>query len=617
MMETIRNAANNIAVKIIFAVIIISFIFTGVGYLGFGGSSHDEQKYIAKVDGEGISRAEFEAQAKAQTANAGGDSAFIKQLRRNILSYQVNNALVYKLSKEVNTIISNDQIKNYIRKQPVFFENGKFNNKKYLDLLSANNYTPDKYAESLRALLQQQQLIGALVDSSFVLPVDSEISLLKDQTRTVYAATINSSIVSMNDVKISTEDEQKYYDEHQNEFFRKERVKFKYIANNKEDYFDSISVSDEEVKREFNNNIKDYTFPAKKAFSVIFTADNQQANNIIKDLSSGIDFTDVIKNMNQSSEISPYGKNGSLGWFADDDSLPQAFKDANLHRIGEISKPIQVESGYLIVKLDDLKKSKVTDFDDVKNKIKTKLQNEKAEKAFINTENKIKSALSNNPNDLEVVAKEVGLELKESDWTYYNNNDSILRYPEVRDVAFSNEMVANGKATNKVSDMIPVGNDINVKDFVIQVIDYKSDGIAQFAEVQDIINKKLYDDIAKSRFKSTVDSFMTELNEKGKSEHIQFTQNYNLSRESKEFDPKVVRMVFDLVPSATNKRVYGVEYLDYKNAYIMALTKFKNPELKRDISSELLPFINESTYYFLINDIRSKAKIEIMPDANL
>ena len=67
MMETIRTAANSVVVKIIFAIIILCFIFTGVGFFGFGGSSNsanDEQLYIAKVDGEGISRAGFEEQAK-------------------------------------------------------------------------------------------------------------------------------------------------------------------------------------------------------------------------------------------------------------------------------------------------------------------------------------------------------------------------------------------------------------------------------------------------------------------------------------------------------------------------------------------------------------------------
>lgn len=616
MMETIRAAANHVAVKIIFAIIIISFIFTGVGYFGFGGNSvRDEQLYVAKVDGEGISRAQFEAIAKQQTSRAMGDSAFINQIRQEVLSGLIDNYLAYKLAKDLNIHVSDAKIKETISKEKVFFENGKFNNQKYLNTLAANGYTPDSYAENLRTLLQQQQLMNTLVYSEFSLPVDSEVSLLENQTRKVYVSPINSSIINMDDVKISTEEEQKYYDENKNLFFKKERVKFKYIVNAKQDYLNEAEITDDLVKQEYNSHIKDYTFPAKKSFSVIFVTNQNQAEDIIKDLSTGAEFATVIKNIDQNKDNeSPYGKNGSLGWFADDDSLPQEFKDANLQKVGEISKPIAVNGGYLIVKLDDLQEAKNMDFDYAKFDIKSKLMNERVNHAFENKENKIISALSNQPNDLDAIAKEAGLIVKESDWTYYNDPNSILRYPELKDVAFGNEMIEEGKATNKVSDMIPVGRDMGMSDFVIQVIDYKPEGIATFDEVKDEIHSKLYNNILEERFNSKVDGIVKELNEKGNSPNIQFTQNYTLNRNSTELDKKVVDMVFNLVPSVTNKRVYGVEYINSKNAYIAVLTDVINSQEQTDISSSLLPMLFQNTYFSLTDDIRSQAKIEIMPN---
>jgi len=82
-------------------------------------------------------------------------------------------------------------------------------------------------------------------------------------------------------------------------------------------------------------------------------------------------------------------------------------------------------------------------------------------------------------------------------------------------------------------------------------------------------------------------------------------------------DKKIVDMVFDLVPSVTSKRVFGVQYLDDKSAAIVVLTGVKTPNEQKDISSELLPLYINNIYSSLTEDIRSKAKIEIMPDANL
>ena len=619
MMETIRTAANHIVVKIIFAIIILSFIFTGIGFFGFGGGNNarDAQQYIAKVNGEGISRAQFEAQAREITSSSAGDPAFIKQLRRNVLYSQITNFLSYKFAEQLNANISNESVKEFIKKQQVFFENGKFSNKKYLQLISENGYTPDSYGETLKTYLQQQQVINALVNSSFVLPIDSELANLKDQTRTVYTSTLSPKVVNMDDVKITIEDEKRYYEEHKSEFYRKERVKFNYILNEKYNYIDKIRVTDEEVQKQFQKNKKDYSFPERQAYSVIYVTDKEQADDIMKDLSSGGNFETIVKTVNQASSTSPYGKNGSLGWFTMDDSLPQAFKDANLKKVGQISKPIKVDDGYVIVKLDNVQKSRVMDFDYAKHMITSKLQEKKLNAIFYSVENKIQAAVNKNPNSLEAIAKDSDLHIVNSDWSYYNDIATILRYPEVRDVAFGDQMIVDGQATGNVSEMITVGQGIDMIDFVIQIVDYRKEGIAPFEEVQDEINKKLYQNIANERFTSTVDNILAQLNETGSSSNVNFAQSYKLTRDSKVLDKKIVDMVFDLVPSVTSKRVFGVQYLDDKSAAIVVLTGVKTPNEQKDISSELLPLYINNIYSSLTEDIRSKAKIEIMPDANL
>ena len=310
MMETIRTAANSLVVKIIFAIIILCFIFTGVGFLGFGGksnSANDEHLYVAKVDGEGISRTEFEKQVKQQLRNVnGGDASFINMMRQNVLAQQIDNYLAYQFSQKIHAAISNEHVKNFIKQQKVFFVNGKFDNQNYLNLLAENNFTPDNYAKIIKTSLQQEQVIDALVNTSFVLPSDSEIMPLKNQTRTIYATKVDSSIDDMKDINITEDDEKKYYNEHLKEFFRKERVKLKFIYNSKDNIAKTIKVTDDEIKKEYEKNIKQYSYPAKKAFSAIFLKDKGQANNIIKELASGGNFEKIAENLNQNI-ISAYG----------------------------------------------------------------------------------------------------------------------------------------------------------------------------------------------------------------------------------------------------------------------------------------------------------------------
>lgn len=56
MMDSLRTAANSLVLKIIFGIIIVSFILTGVsGYLIGAGNN-----YAAKVNDQEISRGQFE-----------------------------------------------------------------------------------------------------------------------------------------------------------------------------------------------------------------------------------------------------------------------------------------------------------------------------------------------------------------------------------------------------------------------------------------------------------------------------------------------------------------------------------------------------------------------------
>ncbi|MCX8660261.1 SurA N-terminal domain-containing protein [Gilliamella sp. B2772] len=624
MMEKIRTAANSLVVKIIFAIIILCFIFTGVGFLGFGGSSrnvNDEQLYIAKVDGEGIGRAQFETQVKQQLNNIkGGDASFIKMVRRSVLAQQIDNYLAYQFSQKIHAAISNERVKNFIKQQKVFFVNGKFDNQNYLNLLAENGFTPDSYAEILKTSLQQEQVIDALVKTSFVLPSDSEINLLQNQTRKIYAAKVDSSIDDMKDVNITEEDERKYYDEHQNEFLKKDRVKLKYIYNSKDDIVKTIKVTDNDIKKEYEQNLKKYSYPAKKEFSAIFVTDKEQADKIVKELSSGANFQNTAESLNQNNNnISAYGKNGSLGWFVDDDSLPEFFKKAKLKKVNQISKPIPTDDGFIIIKLDGEVPSKTMDFDYASILIYENLSKQKLQNEFNAIEDKMKNALSQSPKSIEELSEKTGLPVQTTDWTSYKEISTIMIHPEISDLVFSEEMIANGQSTLNISDLIPVERANGSYDFIIQVTDYRPEGVAPFDEVKEEINRKLSKNISESHFKANVENLLNELNTTGKSDKISFSNKYVLHRDSTDLDKKVVDMVFNLEPSISGRKSnrFNAEFLEDNTAYIVVITDVDTPKEYQDISSELLPLSLSDTYHYLANDIRSKAKIEIMPDANL
>jgi len=180
MMDNLRAAANHVVLKIILGLIILSFLLTGV--VSYQGSAGD---YAAKVNGQVIERAQLEQafqsersrmqqQLGDQFSALAGNEGYMQQMRHQALSQLIDNMLLDQYAKKLGLSVSDDQVKDAIRKAPYFQTNGQFDNAKYLDLISRMGYTADNFAQSMRQQLVNQQVIQAFGQSGFVLPSESQ-----------------------------------------------------------------------------------------------------------------------------------------------------------------------------------------------------------------------------------------------------------------------------------------------------------------------------------------------------------------------------------------------------------------------------------------------------------
>jgi peptidyl-prolyl cis-trans isomerase D len=104
MMDNLRTAANSVVLKIIFGIIIVSFILTGVsGYLIGGGNN-----YAAKVNGQEIGRAQFEnavasernrmqQQLGDQFSELAANENYMKTMRQQVLNRLIDEALLISM----------------------------------------------------------------------------------------------------------------------------------------------------------------------------------------------------------------------------------------------------------------------------------------------------------------------------------------------------------------------------------------------------------------------------------------------------------------------------------------------------------------------------------------
>ncbi|MGL5291858.1 MAG: SurA N-terminal domain-containing protein, partial [Vibrionaceae bacterium] len=236
MMERLRAGANNLVIKIILGLIILSFLFAGVGSYLTGGSA----PFAAKVGSVEISQQQFEQsfqnERQQMQAQAGemftalmADPNYLAQFRANVLERMVNQNLLDQYAQKLGLRASDEQVKDTIRAMPAFSSNGEFNNDQYLALLSRNGLTPEAFAQYVRSDLVRAQLLNSLQESEFVLDHElKNIYQLEEQTRTIRTLTLPLADFASK-VTLTDQQKQDYYQQNSNQFMRPEQYKIAYV----------------------------------------------------------------------------------------------------------------------------------------------------------------------------------------------------------------------------------------------------------------------------------------------------------------------------------------------------------------------------------------------------
>jgi peptidyl-prolyl cis-trans isomerase C len=138
------------------------------------------------------------------------------------------------------------------------------------------------------------------------------------------------------------------------------------------DFMASNPVTDEAAKVVYDEQMG----AAGKEYNArhILVADEDTANEVIKLLDSGSDFSELAK----EKSTGPSGASGGkLGWFGAG-QMVKPFSDAaaELEKGAYTKTPVQTQFGWHVIMLDDVRESTPPPFDDVRDRIKMLLANQ-------------------------------------------------------------------------------------------------------------------------------------------------------------------------------------------------------------------------------------------------
>lgn len=219
MLSKIRNASSGWIAYVIVGLLAIPFALWGIqSYFGTLTSVVMEVGGI-EIDVNEFNQALLERKRYLQTVAPDADLPPDEKIKNDTISVLAIQAMIEEATDRYGYQISDRFLAHVISQTPAFLnEFGRFDDQRYQAYLKGEQVSRVKYENRLRDQMKKDQLLQTLDSSSFVL-----------------------------------KEEQVVFDK----LYNQER-EVRYLELNTDDYLDSVSVTDEEVRQRYDNNPQNY-----------------------------------------------------------------------------------------------------------------------------------------------------------------------------------------------------------------------------------------------------------------------------------------------------------------------------------------------------------------------
>ena len=543
-------------VQVILALITLPFAFFGVDYYFRGGGSASE---IARVGGETISQAEFanaiSDQQDRMRQSAGKDydpTVFSNpEVRYSMLEQLIGQRVLQQQVRRGNLRVSDAQLAQFIGELAPFQEDGKFSRARYEQLLISQNMTPLAFEQRVRQELTVAPLQEPIANGNITAMSNVQRYLaLLDQQRQVAVATVPADAY-LKDVKIDDVAVKAFYDANQGVFQVPDEVKIEYLVLTPDSLMGQITVDPAEVKKQYDDNVKQYTKAEERQASHILIAVKPDATDADKAAAkqkaealatsarkTPAKFAELAKQ--NSQDPGSAGQGGDLGSFARDGSMVKPFEDAVFSgKQGDIVGPVQTDFGWHIIRITAVKPGKTQSLDEAKPQIEQDLKRQKATRKFVEAADQFQNLVYEQADSLQAAAKGLNLEVKTTPMLTRAQVQALAQNsPKLVQAVFSAESL-QAKRNTEALEVAP--NTL----MAARVIDYKPATTRTFDDVKVDIRRQLERNAASELAQKTAKEKLALL-EQGKDAGLSFGKPVTLTRNQAQpgFPPDALIKIF-------------------------------------------------------------------------
>jgi peptidyl-prolyl cis-trans isomerase D len=458
MLDLIRRKQKSVVVKVVFWVIIATFVGTIFLVWGKGGRGTGADSDMAvKVNGQQVTFGDFRGaydNMRRLYQNIYRER-FTPEMEKQLglegqaLERLINQTLLLQDADDRDIEVSKSELVEAIAKIPAFQIDGAFNKAQYLKVLAFEHLSSEQFEDSQRKELLIEKVRQQIEEAATV----SEEEIAEEYRRR--NEKINLAFVRLapalfeDDVKVTDEALQGYYEEHQEQFRVAERVVLDYLKFEPARYKAEVDLSDDALQNYYRRHQAQFDVAEQvKASHLLLRVDanaepkvKQQKRQLAEKLLAQIkskdnkNFAELARRYSDDAGSAVQG--GALGYFTRGTMVPAFEEVAFSLQPGQLSDIVETNFGYHIILCQGHIEAGVKDLADVIDEVKAGIIKEQSRQFAIE---KAMDAYNvhRKSGDLKAAAEANGLTVKTTAaFERGSTIPGIGKAPELNEAAFN------------------------------------------------------------------------------------------------------------------------------------------------------------------------------------
>ena len=625
MLDTLKNKINSIFSKIFLLILAASFALWGVGDI-FSSRNNPGVAAVGKLD---VTANEFiqTYQRILTELNKNADGQITEEvaqslgLPRQTLSQLINEKIIDIEVEKANITVPDEHLKKLIYSSSLFKDQfGAFSKQQFQYVLRQLGMDEKIYFNEIKKSILRDQIRSPFAYANDISPVIKETYYnIRNESRSIKVINIAASNYKINDIPKDTEIQNKL-NKDQEMYMNQELRSFSFISLKPADLIDTINISEEDLKAEYNNYPEKYNISEKRNVLLVNFQNKEEAIKIIEAIDQLPQENNISEKLLNVLEKSPTQdhEEAKLGIIEYKDLPNEVSENVFKARENKLIGPEKTPFGWRIFLVSQIIPEIVKKYLDVKLEIAKELKVNIALEKMYDLGNAFydEIAAGNGIEDAATAISAKVLKFKNIDANGIDAKGNVLNelppYPNLMQTVFSANI-------NEPSELInTIGNTI----YAIQVEDIVPQSIMTFEEAKEQIIKDIQTEKSLNVALNIANEIIKKQNNKQDFESL--AKEYNLvllnadnvqkdgSGAEGILNDEALNQVFII---KNGKTTNPIKYND--NTYIVAkvedvipvveINKEKLLELNLTISKEIANDIQE----LFIKNLTSKQKIKI------